>query len=247
MATTIAQISLSSSDLITNALALSDAATLTIAGDVTGLTQTTGVGRTNFTNNPIQTKVIYRSDDAATNGANKIYLKNLSTNAAHYFTVYMTGDRGGETHVPANALTEIGRLYAGDWAFFPWSATSGTKEVFTCEITGTWAALDSIEFDGVTIISPGSGKNELATAISAAQYPNWTTTVDTATVTFTARHSRSDVEIDASEFTIEEEDSGTNATITVTTSTQGTKSASDIYIRPSVVTTMDLEHILFHE
>jgi len=247
MATTIATMSLSSNDLLTDVLGLSTTATLTQAGNSTGLVLTSGLARTNFTNNPIQTKILYRSDDALTDGANKVYLKNLSTTASEYFTVYITGDRGGETHVPANALTEIGRLYAGDWAFIPWSATAGTKEVFTCEITGTWAALDSIEFDGVTIISPGSGKNELATAISAAQYPNWTTTVDTATVTFTARESRSDVEIDATEWTIEEEDSGTNATITVTTTTQGTKSASDIYIEPSVVTTMDLEHMLFNQ
>ncbi len=250
MATTIATISLTSTDLLSSALAFTQTNPLNTAGSATGLTQTSGLARTKTSyasSGVIDTTVLYRADDATDDGANKVYIKNLSTTAAEYFTVYLTGDRGGETHTPANALTELGRLYAGDWAFFPWNASSGTKEVFTCEITGTWAALDSIEFDGVTIISPGSGKNELATAMDAAQYPNWTTTVSTATVTFTSRQSRADVEIDTTEFTIEEEDSGTNATITVTTTTPGTKSASDIYIKPSVHTDMILEHMLFYQ
>jgi len=250
MATTIATISLASSDLTSSALAFSSTNPLNTAGTATGVSKTTGLARTTTSyasSGVIDTTVLFRADNYTNNGANKMYLKNMSTTPAEYFTVYMTGDRGGETHVPANALTEIGRLYAGDWMFTPWNAVAGTKEVFTCEITGTWAALDSIEFDGVTIISPGSGKNELATAMDAAQYPNWTTSVDTATVTFTSRQSRSDLEIDTSEFTIEEEDSGTNATITVTSTTEGKKSASDIYIKPSVHTDMVLEHILFYE
>ena len=45
MATTTATITLSSSDLTGDALALSTTATLTKAGTLTGLDQTTGVGR----------------------------------------------------------------------------------------------------------------------------------------------------------------------------------------------------------
>ena len=248
-----AAISLTSAadDLTSNALSLSTSTALTKAGDSTAIASTTGLARTTTatvgSTALIDSVVLYRSDVCTDNGANKVYIKNISTTPAEYVTVYLTGDRGGETHVPAIGLTELGRLYAGDFAFFPWSAIAGTKEVFTCQITGTWAALDSIEFDGVTIISPGSGKNELATAIDACHFPNWTTSVSTATVTFTARESRSDVEIAATEFTIEEEDSGTNATITVTTTVQGTKSASDIYIKPSVETGITVEHMLFYQ
>ena len=239
-------------DLTTNALALSTTASLTTAGTSTALSQTTGLARktTSFASSGvIDTVVLYRSDDFTDDGANKVYLKNTSTDATQYFTVYLTGDRGGETHTPAIGLTEIGRLYGGtngDWALFPWNASGGTKEAFTCEITGTWAAGDSIEFDGVEIISPGSGKNELATAIDACHFPNWTTSVSTATVTFTARTARADLEIDTDEFTIVDLASS-DATITVTTTVEGTKSESDIYIRPSVHGDMTLEHMLFYE
>ena len=246
-----AEITLTSgaNDLVTDALALSSSASLTKAGTGTAIANTTGLARktTSFASSGvIDTIVLYRADDYTNNGANKIYLKNISTTVEEYFTVYLTGDRGGETHTPANALTELGSLYAGDWAFFPWNATAGTKEVATCEITGTRAAGDSIEFDGVTIVSPGSGRNELATAMDAAHYPNWTTTVSTATVTFTSRQSRADLEIDTSEFTIVDL-AGGDATITVATGTDGKKSASDIYIKPSHETGIIYEHMLIHE
>ena len=81
MATTTATITLSSTDLLSDELALSTTATLTTAGTSTGLTSASGLSRTNFTNNPILSKVIYRSDDATADGANKVYLKNLSTTA----------------------------------------------------------------------------------------------------------------------------------------------------------------------
>jgi len=249
MPTTTATFTLSSGDLTSNILSLGASSTLTKAGGRVGLPSTTGVARktTSYgSSGAIEATVLFRGDDYTANGANKVFLRNLSEIAAEYFTVYLTGDRGGETHTPANALTELGRLYAGDFAFFPWNAVAGTKEVMTCQITGTWAAGDSIEFDGVEIISAGSGKNELAAAMDAAHYPNWTTSVSTDTVTFTARHSRADIEIDTSEFTIVDL-AGSNATITVGTSTAGTKSASDIYIVPSVHTDMTLEYILIHE
>ena len=126
MATT-ATITISSPDLVTDSLSLTTTATLTKAGNSTDIAQTTGLARTNFTNDPIQSKVIYRSDDAAADGANKVYLKNMSAVATQYFTVFIDQE-------------EMGRLYAGDWALFPWSATSGTKETFRATIAGTWVA-----------------------------------------------------------------------------------------------------------
>jgi len=250
MATTTATITINSTDLLSDELALTATSVLTKAATSTGVEQTTGLARKTTavvgSTALIDSVVLYRADDYTADKANKVYIKNTSSVAAQYFTVYLTGDRGGETHTPSNALTELGRLYANDWAFFPWNATAGTKEVATCQITGTWAAGDSIEFDGVTIVSPGSGKNELATAMDAAHYPNWTTTVSTDTVTFTSRQSRADLEIDTDEFTIVDL-AGSNATITVGTSTDGKKSASDIYIKPSVETGMTYETMLIHE
>jgi len=238
MATTTADITLTSTDLLTDSLSMSASATITNAGGTTGVTQTSGLARTNFTNNPIQSKVIYRSDDATANGANKVYLKNLSALAVQYFTVFIDQE-------------EMGRLYAGDWAFFPWTATAGTKETFIVTATlgsGAVAIGDSWTFDGVTTISADATLNNFAAAISAKHYPNWTTVVSSAAVTFTARESVDTgtvVTVTADGVTYDV--SADNLTMPITSAALGTATSSDIIVVPSVVTTMDLEHTLFYE
>ena len=235
MATTIATISLASSDLLSSALAFSQTNALTTAGSATGLTLTSGLSRTNFTNNPIQSKTIFRSDDAATDGANKIYLKNLSATAAEYFTVFIDQE-------------EMGRLYAGDWAFFPWSATAGTKEVFTTTIGGTWVIGDEFHFDGVETKAATTNVNSIATQVNSAYYPNWTTTIaNNDEVTFTARHSMDDGTVVVVTADMEIIQSSTGATAAVSAAALGVATESDIIVVPSVVTTMDLEHMLFNE
>ena len=125
MATTTATITVNSTDLLTDELSLSASATLTNAGVSTGVTQCSGLSRKTITysgSGVIDTSVIYRADDYTANGANKIYIKNISTTAAEYFSVYITGDRAGETHSDVDGLTEICRLYAGDWMWMPWDS-----------------------------------------------------------------------------------------------------------------------------
>tara|TARA_R100001594_G_scaffold7506_1_gene20229 strand:- start:843 stop:1601 length:759 start_codon:yes stop_codon:yes gene_type:complete len=252
MATTTATITLESSDLLTDVLALSTSATLTKAGGSTGVTQTTGLARKTTTfggSGEIDTVVLYRGDDYTTNGANKLYLKNTSTTAAEYFTVYLTGDRATGAHGSADtSLTEMGRIYAGDWAFFPWNATGGTKETFTCVVGNTWAAGDTIVFDGVTIVAANSTVANIAAQIDNAQFPNWVTSVSSATVTFVARYASDYVEVDAGEGSGEiQYNTAGNGDLTISTTVEGTRSVSDIYIKPSVHTEMTLESMLFYE
>jgi hypothetical protein len=247
MATTTATVLINSGDLTSNALNLSTSSTLTKAGTTTGMTDTTGLARrtTSFgSSSTIDTVVVYRADDYTSNKANKVYIKNTSSTSTEYFTIYITGDRAGETHSDTDGLTEIGRLYAGDWAFFPWSAVGGTKEAFTVTFANTFAAGDTFTFDGVTVISAGSGLNEMAAGVDAAQFPNWTTSVSSAVVTFTSRYSRADLEIDTSEAVTVTAGDGTGAVATTVT---GTKSVADIYIKPSVHTDMTYEHMLIYE
>tara|TARA_B100001250_G_scaffold147274_1_gene126083 strand:+ start:1215 stop:1961 length:747 start_codon:yes stop_codon:yes gene_type:complete len=234
-------------DLTSDALSLSTSTSLSKAGLSTAIASTTGLARktTSYASSGvIDTSVLYRADDYTNDGANKMYLKNMSTTVTEYFTVYMTGDRGGETHTYTDGLIELGRLYAGDWMFMPWNATGGTKEAFTVTFANTWAAGDTFVFDGATVISAGSGLNEMASAVDAVQYPNWTTSVSSAVVTFTARTSRADLEIDTSEAISTTAGDGTGA---VATTVAGKKSVSDIYIKPSVHTDMVLEHMLFYQ
>ena len=223
-----AAISLSSAagDLVTDALALTTSTPLVKAG----------LSRTNFTNNPIQSKTIFRSDDATTDGANKIYLKNLSATAAEYFTVFIDQE-------------EMGRLYAGDWAFFPWSATAGTKEVFTTTIGGTWVVGDEFHFDGVEVKAATTNVNSIATQVNSAWYPNWTTTIaNSDEVTFTAKHSMdAGTVVTATADIVIVQTGGSDATAAVSAAAMGTATESDIIVVPSVVTTMDLEHMLIKE
>ena len=235
MATTIATISLASSDLLSSALAFTQTNALTTAGSATGLTLTSGLARTNFTNDPIQSKAIFRSDDAANNGANKVYLKNLSATASEYFTVFIDQE-------------EMGRLYAGDWAFFPWSATAGTKETFIATIGGTWVAGETWEFDGVLVTAANTTVADIAAQVNAEHFPNWTTTISGAAVTFTARHSMdAGTVVTATADIASVQTGGSDATSVVSSAAMGAATNSDIMVVPSVVTTMDLEHMLFHQ
>ena len=238
MATTIATVSLSSSDLLSSALAFSSTSSLTTAGTATGLTKTTGLGRTITSAADaaaIQATVLYRADDSLTNGANKVYLKNQSAVPAEFFTVLIDQE-------------EMGRLYAGDFAFFPWCARSGTKALFTVTIAATWAVGDTWTFDGIVMTAASTATAGVSTQIDALNYPNWTTThvAGASTVIFTARYSS-----DATEVVYATAD-GTlntagNGTANISGSAAGTASESDITIRPSVHTDMTLEHMLINE
>ena len=83
-----------------------------------------------------------------------------------------------------------------------------------------------------------------AAAVDATQFPNWTTSASSAVVTFTSRTSRADLEIDSTEAVVVTAGDGTAA---VATTVEGKKSASDIYIKPSVETGIIYEYMLIHE
>lgn len=126
MATTTATLTLSSTDLTGDALALSTTATLTKGGNVTGLDQTTGVARKYYSGTTADVLVDETISSAADPG-HKVYVRNPSTDAAEYFTLSL-GD--------ALATTEIGRLYAGDWTLLPYSAASALDLMITPSAAG---------------------------------------------------------------------------------------------------------------
>jgi len=238
MATTTATITLSSSDLLSNELALSTTSTLTTAGTSTGVTQASGLSRKTTSAASaaaIQAVNLYRAGDYTADKANKVYIKNTSTTASEYFTVHIDQE-------------EIGRLYAGDWMFMPWNATSGTKAVFTVTFASTWAAGDTWEFDGITMTAANSTLADIAAQVDALNYPNWTTTyvATEATIIFSARYASSaseEVWVTA-DGTLNTAGSGT---ANISSAAVGSKSESDITIRPSVHTDMTYEAMLIHE
>mgnify|MGYP004455321489 FL=1 len=107
MATTTAAITLTSSDLLTNALALSASMTLNQGG-----TTATGLEEFRMERFKIATGTqfdVVEATTAATEDANYIYLINKNTDPTHYVIISLWD-------------VVVGRLYAGDWMFIPWDA-----------------------------------------------------------------------------------------------------------------------------
>ena len=231
-----ASVSLSSAagDLVTNALTLSDSTTLTKAGSATDIANTSGLARKTTASTDQYT--LFKADEYTADRAHKIYLKNTSTTATEFFTVSYDDEI-------------IGRLYAGDWALLPWSATDGVKAAFSVTFANTWAENDTAVFDGVTITL---GATETTAAmvdlVVAAKYPNFTVVETSASVaTFTAK--------DSNDLSLIEEGAASDDYV-VTTAGYGTgtvartvapvASANDIKITPGQAANT-VEYMLFYE
>ena len=112
MATTTATITISSTDLLSDELALTTSATLTQTGTATGIEHTTGLSRKKVTSTAKATAsgqvTLYTADDFA--AIPYLYIKNLATTAGHKIYVY----DASSTNDPIQF-----QLDAGDWAFIP--------------------------------------------------------------------------------------------------------------------------------
>tara|TARA_R100000458_G_C8220235_1_gene204843 strand:- start:1 stop:423 length:423 start_codon:yes stop_codon:yes gene_type:complete len=121
MATTTANISISSSDLIPGmAMNYYKSSTLHKAGSCTGLSRIqSGTKDYSSTSTVVlldQSVLVTDTSTVTANKANKLYIKNLSTDTTEYFTITINSE-------------ELGRLYAGDWMFIPWSAEDSGADV----------------------------------------------------------------------------------------------------------------------
>jgi len=118
MATTTATLTLSSADLLTDNLSLSATMNLYKGG-----TTATGLDELNYHRAlvPTGTNFVLISESAAlnTSGSNYVYIINKNTDVTDYVVVSIRSE-------------VIGRLYAGDWMFIPYSdattATAGTDD-----------------------------------------------------------------------------------------------------------------------
>tara|TARA_R110002020_G_scaffold193544_4_gene394050 strand:+ start:336 stop:1043 length:708 start_codon:yes stop_codon:yes gene_type:complete len=235
MPTTTATFSISSADLTSNTLSLNTSTELSQAGLKAGLTDTSGLARK--TTAATDQYTILKADEYTSDKANKVYIKNTSTTASEYFLITIDDE-------------PMGRLYAGDFAFFPWSATGGTKSAFTVTFASSWAENDTAVFDGVTITL---GSTETTAAMNdlvvAAKYPNFTVVETSASVaTFTAKDSNNLHLIEegaaSDDYVVTTAGSGTG---TVARTVAPVASANDIKITPSVATSMTLEYMLINE
>ena len=131
MATTTASLTLTSTDLFDDSLSISNTSNCYKAGTTIGLDQTTGLTKTYVTAvtqfDPFP--VVKGVTNAEENG--KVYISNLSTDETEYIIVTI-GD------------LVIGRLYAGDYLWMPWSPKA--QHVNDIEITPSVATGMWVEF-----------------------------------------------------------------------------------------------------
>ena len=123
MATTTAQITLTSTDIADNALSISNTMTLTTAGTQTGITETTGLARKKVASASLADLITVANTDVTAAKSAKVYIKNTSTATDKYGLIGI-GDSSGTP-------IYIGRLYGGDWMLFPWDANSGEDITLT--------------------------------------------------------------------------------------------------------------------
>ena len=123
MATTTAQITLTSTDIADNALSISNTMTLTTAGTETGITETTGLARKKIASSSLADLITVANTDVTAAKSAKVYIKNTSTATDKYGLVGI-GDSSGTP-------IYIGRLYGGDWMLIPWDANSGEDITMT--------------------------------------------------------------------------------------------------------------------
>ena len=116
MATTTATITLSSSDILSQAINLSSTMTLYKGG-----TTATGLEQMNYHRAIIPTGTnfdLIPESAGLENNSNYVYICNKNTDATHYVTISI----GAEV---------IGSLYAGDFMFIPWSNDVSDQESAT--------------------------------------------------------------------------------------------------------------------
>tara|TARA_R100001463_G_scaffold123592_1_gene180334 strand:+ start:447 stop:857 length:411 start_codon:yes stop_codon:yes gene_type:complete len=112
MATTNATISLSS-DIADNTLTVANTSELYTAGTTTGLNTMTSVTKVLESKNDVD---LITTGSVSTTHA-YVYINNPSTDHTEFFRIRI-GDAADADST--NEVEEIGRLYGGDWMWFPW-------------------------------------------------------------------------------------------------------------------------------
>ena len=126
MATTTATLTLTS-DINTDALALTTTHTLNKAGTTIGLEQSSGLAKKIYAAAQSNATLI-SAGDYTDNTASRVYIKNTGSSSTDYFTLEL-----GSSNIV------LGRLYGGDFAWLPYE---GEEDI---DITSTGTNME-LEF-----------------------------------------------------------------------------------------------------
>jgi len=136
MATITASINLTS-DITQYGFGITKTMTMTKAGVTTGIENTNGLGVKNLSSTTAV--VLELAADATASGANKVYIRNTSSNKAEHVKISLHANASADTTVQI-----IGRLYGGDWMLIPWEANGTGHNIVAAPSTA--AEVTTIEY-----------------------------------------------------------------------------------------------------
>jgi hypothetical protein len=143
MATISANINISSADITSSAINISNTMTMTKAGTNTGLDFSSGLISRKFTAvtevDLVAAGTQMYGTPTATDNANKLYIKNTGSSTTEYVTIGIGTATETQEIDDNTSNNHIGRLYGGDWMLIPFHgvATNGdiTVKPSTAEVT----------------------------------------------------------------------------------------------------------------
>jgi len=145
MATTTAAVTLTS-DLLSDNMSVSASSTLMKAGTTADGLDMMEYGYIDIVTGD-QFDLLGADDDDGTpiaglmaNKANKVYIKNHSTDETYYVSIMIDAQ-------------DIGRLYGGDWMFIPWNATTDDKDIEITASGGTNKICYALFHQGKTLVA----------------------------------------------------------------------------------------------
>ena len=145
MATTTAAVTLTS-DLLSDNMSVTASTTLMKAGTTADGLDMIEYGYIDIVTGD-QFDLLGADDDDGTpiagvmaSKANKVYIKNHSTDETYYI----------DNMIDAQA---IGKLYAGDWMFIPWNATTDDKDIEITASGGTNKICYALFHQGKTLVA----------------------------------------------------------------------------------------------
>ena len=110
-----AAITLTSADIAGDPVSVSKTSTLTKADSALGLDQTGGLNKIIVTTASTHT-ILPSQHTLGTTKSAKVYICNKSTVSTEYITLRINAQ-------------DLGKLYAGQWAFFPWSQLDANSDI----------------------------------------------------------------------------------------------------------------------
>ena len=110
-----AAITLTSADIAGDPVNVTNTSTLTKADSAVGLDQTGGLNRIIVTTASTHT-ILPSQNTLGTGKSAKVYICNKSTVSTEYITVKINSQ-------------DLGKLYAGQWMFFPWSQLDSASDI----------------------------------------------------------------------------------------------------------------------